>query len=86
MIEQLYRPGSVQQALELKRQFQQDAVYFAGGSKLNATPTKTRQKIAIALSQLGLDQVSWQQGGIAYRCHHYLTAFNGYPAYPAGPA
>jgi putative selenate reductase FAD-binding subunit len=64
MIEQFYRPESVQQALELKRQFHQDAVYFAGGSKLNATPTKTRQKIAIALSQLGLDQVSWQQGAL----------------------
>lgn len=62
MIEQFYRPQSVQQALELKRQFLDDAVYFAGGSKLNATPTKTRQKIAIALTQLGLDQVSWQQG------------------------
>lgn len=64
MIEQFYRPESVQQALELKRQFHDDAVYFAGGSKLNATPTKTRQMIGIALSQLGLDQVSWQQGAL----------------------
>ncbi|MHA7847388.1 molybdopterin-dependent oxidoreductase FAD-binding subunit [Serratia sp. D1N4] len=62
MIEQFYRPESVQQALELKRQFLDEAVYFGGGSKLNATPTKTHRKIAIALSQLGLDQVSWQQG------------------------
>ncbi|WP_431222821.1 molybdopterin-dependent oxidoreductase FAD-binding subunit [Serratia sp. L9] len=62
MIEQFYRPGSVQQALELKRQFLDDAVYFAGGSKLNATPTKTQRKVAIALTQLGLDQVNWQQG------------------------
>lgn len=62
MIEQFYRPGTVQQALELKRQFLDDAVYFAGGSKLNATPTKTQHKVAIALTQLGLDQVNWQQG------------------------
>ncbi len=62
MIEHFYRPESVQQALELKRQFREDAVYFAGGSKLNATPTQTRHKIAIALAQLGLDRVNWRQG------------------------
>lgn len=64
MIEQFYRPETVPQALALKRQFHDDAVYFAGGSKLNATPTQTRQKIAIALSQLALDQVSLQQGAL----------------------
>ncbi|OMQ22857.1 molybdopterin-dependent oxidoreductase FAD-binding subunit [Serratia oryzae] len=64
MIEQFYRPESVQQALELKRQFLDEAVYFGGGSKLNATPTKTEKKIAIALTQLGLDQLSWQQGAL----------------------
>ncbi|EJA4670851.1 FAD binding domain-containing protein, partial [Escherichia coli] len=62
MIEQFYRPESVKQALELKRQFQDQAVYFGGGSKLNATPTKTTKKIAIDLSKLGLNKVSWQQG------------------------
>lgn len=61
MIEQFYRPESVQQAQELKQQFLDDAIYFAGGSKINATPTKPRQKIAIALMQLGLDHVHWQQ-------------------------
>ncbi|MFC0225543.1 molybdopterin-dependent oxidoreductase FAD-binding subunit [Serratia aquatilis] len=62
MIEQFYRPESVQQALELKGQFLDDAVYFGGGSKLNATPTKTTKKVAISLLQLGLDRVDWQQG------------------------
>lgn len=62
MIEQFYRPESVQQAQALKHQFREDAIYFAGGSKINATPTKARQKIAIALTHLGLNQVDWQQG------------------------
>ena len=39
MIEQFFRPDSVEQALELKRRYQDEAVWFAGGSKLNATPT-----------------------------------------------
>ena len=38
MIEQFFRPDSVEQALELKRRYQDEAVWFAGGSKLNATP------------------------------------------------
>ncbi|KID03692.1 oxidoreductase [Hafnia alvei] len=62
MIEQFFWPESVKQALELKRQFQDEAVYFGGGSKLNATPTKTTKKFGIALSKLGLDKVSLQQG------------------------
>lgn len=37
MIEQFFRPDSVEQALELKRRYQDEAVWFAGGSKLNAT-------------------------------------------------
>ncbi len=40
MIEQFFRPDSVEQALELKRRYQDEAVWFAGGSKLNATPVK----------------------------------------------
>ena len=49
MIEQFFRPDSVEQALELKRRYQDEAVWFAGGSKLNATPTRTDKKIAISL-------------------------------------
>ena len=52
MIEQFFRPDSVEQALELKRRYQDEAVWFAGGSKLNATPTRTDKKIAISLQDL----------------------------------
>ena len=44
MIEQFFRPDSVEQALELKRRYQDEAVWFAGGNKLNATPTRTDKK------------------------------------------
>ncbi len=57
MIEQFFRPDSVEQALELKRRYQDEAVWFAGGSKLNATPTRTDKKDChfLAGSGAGLD-------------------------------
>lgn len=64
MIEQFFRPDSVEQALELKRRFQDRAVYFAGGSKLNATPTRTEKTVAISLKGLGLDRVTWHGGAL----------------------
>ncbi|AGH75139.1 molybdopterin-dependent oxidoreductase FAD-binding subunit [Edwardsiella piscicida] len=64
MIEQFFRPDSVEQALELKRRFQDQAVYFAGGSKLNATPTRTEKTVAISLKGLGLDRVTWHDGAL----------------------
>ncbi len=52
-MEQFFRPDSVEQALELKRRYQDEAVWFAGGSKLNATPTRTDKKIAHFLTGSG---------------------------------
>lgn len=62
MIEQFFRPDSVEQALELKRRYQGEAVWFAGGSKLNATPTRTQKRIAISLHDLELSWVDWDNG------------------------
>ena len=64
MIEQFFRPDSVEQALELKRRYKDEAVWFAGGSKLNATPTRTDKKIAISLQDLELDWVDWDNGAL----------------------
>lgn len=64
MIEQFFRPDSVEQALELKRRYQDEAVWFAGGSKLNATPTRTDKKIAISLQDLELDWIDWDNGAL----------------------
>lgn len=64
MIEQFFRPDSVDQALELKRRYQEDAVWFAGGSKLNATPTRTDKRIAISLQDLELEWIDWDNGAL----------------------
>ncbi len=64
MIEQFFRPDSVDQALELKRRYRDDAVWFAGGSKLNATPSRTGKQIAISLQDLELDWIDWDNGAL----------------------
>lgn len=62
MIEQFFRPDSIEQALELKRHYPQQAVWFAGGSKINATPTQSGSRIAISLEKLSLDWADWDNG------------------------
>jgi putative selenate reductase FAD-binding subunit len=74
MIEQFFRPDSVEQALELKRRYQDEAVWFAGGNKLNATPTHTDKKIAISLQNLELDWVDWDNGALRIGCNVSLEA------------
>lgn len=60
MIEQFLKPASVDEAIRLKSQYGVDAVFMAGGSKLNATPTRTDKKVAISLASLGLNEISKQ--------------------------
>ncbi len=57
MIEQYLRPDSTEKALELMEQNTSLATWFAGGSKLNAAPTKTDKTVAISLENLGFDKV-----------------------------
>lgn len=83
MIEQFLRPSSVEQALQLKRQFLDEAVYFGGGSKLNAAPTHTSKKIAISLSELGIDAVSWQNGQLHIGAGVTLQQLRDTPRIPA---
>lgn len=52
MIEHYFRPSTAEQALELKQQHGENAVWFSGGSKLNAAPTKTNKTVAISLAAL----------------------------------
>lgn len=59
MIEHFLRPDSVEQALELKQRYQDDAVWFAGGSKLNSAPGHTDKSVAISLERLSLDWIDW---------------------------
>jgi len=62
MIEQFLKPAAVDEAVHLKRQYGDKAVFMAGGSKLNATPTRTDKKVAISLAGLRLDAVALENG------------------------
>lgn len=62
MIEQFFRPASVDEASRLKNQYGSEAVFMAGGSKLNATPTRTAKTIAISVSGLGLTGIEAKGG------------------------
>lgn len=57
MIKQFFKPASVDEALKLKGQFQDEAVWMAGGTKLNATPTRTSKTVAISLAGLGFNKI-----------------------------
>lgn len=62
MIEQFLKPASVDEAIRLKSQYGAESVFMAGGSKLNATPTRTDKKVAISLAGLGLGEIKAQGG------------------------
>ncbi|SDH39941.1 molybdopterin-dependent oxidoreductase FAD-binding subunit [Propionivibrio dicarboxylicus] len=62
MIEQFLKPATVDEAVRLKRQYGDKAVFMAGGSKLNAAPTRTDKKVAISLAGLRLDAVALDNG------------------------
>ncbi|MGF1714412.1 molybdopterin-dependent oxidoreductase FAD-binding subunit [Photobacterium chitinilyticum] len=61
MIEHYLRPDSTAQALDLMQQHDGAATWFAGGSKLNAAPSKTEKTVAISLDNLAFDKIE-QQG------------------------
>ncbi|CAG20337.1 molybdopterin-dependent oxidoreductase FAD-binding subunit [Photobacterium profundum] len=71
MIEHYLQPESTIQALELMKQHTGVAAWFAGGTKLNATPTKTDKTVAISLDKLALDKIELQGEAlhIGAMCH-----------------
>ncbi|MEO3990543.1 molybdopterin-dependent oxidoreductase FAD-binding subunit [Pseudocitrobacter cyperus] len=83
MIEQFFKPDSVEQALELKRRYQNDAVWFSGGSKLNATPTQTDKRIAISLQDLELEWTDWDNGALRIGATTRLQLLRDTPYLPA---
>lgn len=65
MIEQFLKPASVDDAIRLKREYGDAAVFMAGGSKLNAAPTRTDKKVAISLAGLALDGIVERAGQLS---------------------
>ncbi|WP_032114444.1 molybdopterin-dependent oxidoreductase FAD-binding subunit [Candidatus Arsenophonus nilaparvatae] len=82
MIEQFFRPTTIEQAMDLKRRFQHQAVWFAGGSKLNATPTKTECKIAISLQNLPMNSIDWDNGTLRIGALTKLQQLRDTPSIP----
>lgn len=64
MIEHYFRPDSTAKALELMQQHSATATWFAGGSKLNAAPSKTEKTVAISLEKLALDKVELRDNAL----------------------
>ncbi|MFK0573833.1 FAD binding domain-containing protein [Endozoicomonas sp.] len=57
MIREFLLPETLQEALAMKEQHGDQAVYMASGARLNAAPTKTEKAIVISLSRLGLQSI-----------------------------
>ncbi len=64
MIEQFFQARLCRTGAGTEAPLPDEAVWFAGGSKLNATPTRTDKKIAISLQDLELDWVDWDNGAL----------------------
>jgi putative selenate reductase FAD-binding subunit len=83
MIEQFLRPASIDEAIRLKSQYKDEAVFMAGGSKVNATPTRTRKKVAISLNGLHLNEISSQAGQLLIGATATLQQLIDDPQVPA---
>ncbi|MGR5176465.1 molybdopterin-dependent oxidoreductase FAD-binding subunit [Vibrio mediterranei] len=53
-------PDTVSAALELKANHGSQAVWFAGGSKLNAAPSRSDAGVFISIDKLGFDRIELQ--------------------------
>ncbi len=70
MIREFLRPATLNEALALKEQYGDNAVYMAGGARLNATPTRTDREIVISLAGLKLKGIEktnrgWEIGALS---------------------
>ena len=83
MFEQLLKPASLDEAVKFKNQFKDDAVYMAGGSKLNAAPTRSTKSVAISLAGLGLNAIKSEGGAVTIGATATLQQVIDNPIIPA---
>ena len=83
MFEQFLKPASVDEAVRFKSQFKDDAVFMAGGSKLNATPTRSTKSVAISLAGLGLSVIKLEGGQVTIGATATLQQVIDNPVVPA---
>ena len=83
MFEQFLKPASVDEAVKFKSQFKDDAVFMAGGSKLNAAPTRSTKSVAISLAGLGLNTIKSEGGQVTIGATTTLQQVIDNPVVPA---
>ena len=83
MFEQFLKPASVDEAVRFKSQFKDDAVFMAGGSKLNAAPTRSIKSVAISLAGLGLSEIKSEGGQVTIGATATLQQVIDNPVVPA---
>ncbi len=64
MIEQFYKPGTIEEALDLKDKFKECAVFLAGGTLVNSKDFPFRYENIISLEGLKLNQIANTQGEV----------------------
>ena len=64
MIEHFHRPGTIREALALKRRFQGRALFLAGGTWVNSSDSALRPEHCISLEGLGLDRIERKRGQV----------------------
>lgn len=62
MIESFLKPNTIQDALNLKEEFKNRAIYYAGGTEINSTDLSKSYTHMISTEDLGFNQITINQG------------------------
>ncbi len=68
MIDQFFKPATVNEAIELKSRFKDKALFFAGGTEINSTNQSIQKMKAVSIELLGLDRIAKEQKGLMIGC------------------
>ncbi len=68
MIDQFFKPTTVNEAIELKSRFKDTALFFAGGTEINSMDCSSQKNQAISIELLGLDRIEKKQQGLIIGC------------------
>lgn len=65
MIQDFFKPQTIDEALELKEKFKDDAVFMAGGTDVNCKDSKYAIEKVIGIEQLKLNKISKKQSELS---------------------
>lgn len=61
MIDKFFKPVTIAEAVKLKDEFNNSAIYFAGGTEINQVDNSIQNKQAISIELLGLNKIEKKQ-------------------------